>query len=233
MRVKLVRPIPIGFVRGEPIFPFRGADSGAGDGDGGDGNASDQDEDDGDNGADDDDKPDADSGQDSSVIRKMRRDLRKAQRELIAAKKLVDEKNLADKSEVERSVAERDAATVRADNAEGQLRDALIKLEVLAVSGRKKYDWNDLEDVLNDRKLLEAIDYSDGEIDGVEDALKDLARRKPHFLRAKKSDSDGDDAGAQSGRTGAKFNGTKDSKDRQVDRDRLLKQYPMLQHMVE
>lgn len=230
---------PIGYVNGEPIFPHRGADNA---GDGGDGE-SDQDTDDED-GSDDDDsegekegKPAAkgnQSNRNSSVLRQIRRDLRTAKRENEQLKAAQRAAELKDKTEVERTAAERDDAVAKLKNLEPELNSLRTKLAVITVSAQKKYDWADIEDVLNDRQMQGLEIDDDGEVSGIEEALKDLAKRKPHFLKKPAANNGGNGSdGDGTRRTGANFNAGANNNDRGADRARLEGKYGVLRHMSQ
>jgi len=243
---------PIGVVEGQPIYPLRGAESDADDGgeENAEGNDSSEDDEDSDDSEEDEDKKSSkdsgkrrQSGQRNSEFALMRRELNALKREKAANEKKERDRELADKPEIERLSAEKEDTVKERDGLRERHNEAIIELEIIKVSSRgKKYDWNDIEDVLNDRSVRRAIEINeDGDISGVEDALKDLAKRKPHFL-ASKSDKDSDDKaksngkastnGAGTGKTGAAV-GNGSTGDRTSDRASLEKKYPTLAHMIE
>lgn len=231
---------PIGFVSGTPVYPLRGSDSGDNTGDDGDAE-SDGDSDDNDDEEDDSEKDGkpapAAKGKDeeTALVRTLRKQVRSNEQKIRAFERAKREAELAGKSEVERTSAERDDAAKRAERAETALRSASLKLEIIMESNKGGYAWIDLEDVLGDRKLLDAIEIDDdGEVSGVTEALKDLKKRKPHFLRAAKSEEDnGESKNGKSGKTGANFNGGANNNDRGADRQRLESKWPLLAHMQQ
>lgn len=242
---------PIGVVDGQPIYPLRGAENDA-DG-GGEENADDTDSSEDDEESDDSEEDESKSSKDSGRTRQsgkrngefatMRRELNALKREKAAQEKKERDRELADKPEIERLSAEKEDAAKERDGLRERHNEAIVELEIIKVSSRgKKYDWNDIEDVLNDRSVRKAIEINDdGDISGVEDALKDLAKRKPHFL-ASKSDKDEDDKGKSNGKASTKDAGTGktgaavgngSTGDRTSDRASLEKKYPTLAHMIE
>lgn len=60
----------------------------------------------------------------------------------------------------------------------------------IAILENSKYQWNDPADVavMIDRENIK-IDPTKGTIDGIEDALKDLAKRKPYMLKPSEDNS--------------------------------------------
>lgn len=234
---------PIGEINGQPLYPLHGAeDDDAGSGGEDDADDSEEDEDDSDESDKDDDDSDKGKSRKRQATNKntayaaMRRELNALKREKNAADKAAREAALKEKPEIERLTAEKEDLAKERERLLTQHSEAVIKLEIIEKS-LKKYDWADIEDVLNDKKVRTAIEIDDdGEISGVEEALKDLAKRKPHFL-ASKSDKDTGDKGktngkAATGKTGENV-GNGSTGDRSSDRDRLIKSYPTLGHMVE
>ena len=244
---RLAALMPIGEINGKPIYPICGAEGSEEDSD------SDQDSDEDENSEEDNDGDEEDSDskakerkatpkrQDRSgtYINSLKKDLRTARKELAGMRDEKRRAELADKSEVERVTAELDDAQKELADVRPKYQELLKKVEIITVSGQLNLSWNDIEDVLGDRKLNAAIEIDDdGEISGVDDALKDLAKRKPHFLAKpdEGDESDEDKAGnANKTKTGASFNGSKGKqKDRQADRDALVKKYGgVLGNMVE
>jgi len=248
-RNRLMDLDPIGVVNGRAIFPLRGAE------DDNEGEESESEEDEDDDADDDKDEDDSKAGQakktrrpqddsgDSSVIRTMRKELRALKKYKADNEKAARDKSLADKPELERLTTERDDATKELEKLRTAHRENSIELAIIRASNsaRSKYDWADIEDVLNDRNLRNAIEIDeDGEVSGVEEALKDLAKRKPHFLSkpsnedekdkggkgGKPPNSGGNGAGRSGGQPGSGGNGN-----RGPDREALAKKYPILNRL--
>jgi hypothetical protein len=239
---------PIGEVAGHQIYPLFGAEEDGNDNQGeddgdqeGDGDESEEDREDGEDESGKDKSKSRQrkqsGGDDSSVIRALRAELRNAKKTINAFKDDKKKADLADASDVEKARAELAEANEKLEKLHPRFQDTLVELEIIKTSSQLKLNWNDIEDVLNDRKLRSAIDIDDdGEITGVEEALKELKKRKPHFLAVKSEDSE-EDSGESKQRktsTGASFNGSKTKKDdRTADRSRLMNKYPVLQRMQE
>lgn len=252
-RKRLMGITPIGIVNGRPVFPLLGAEDDEPPADGGEGEGSEEDDEDEDEDEDEDKsgkdgdkkprRPRRDSG-DSSVIRNMRKELRTLKREKAEREKAERDKTLADKPEIERLTVERDDAVKELEKLRKSHQEASVELAIIRASqsARSKYNWADIEDVLNDRKLRQAIEIDDdGEISGVEEALKDLAKRKPHFL-ASSSDGEGSGDGKQSSngkkQGGGNGNGKSGSNpggggngDQAARRAELEKKYPVISRM--
>lgn len=241
--------IAIGHVHGRPVYPVYGADN---DGDDNDSSGTDDTggkDDDDDGSSEEDDDPDDDKDDTNKGKRKdraahnstnaMRRELGKLRKAAAEREKADREAELKTKSDVDRAVAEREDLQKKIDDLQPKYQNVLTELEIIKASGRLKLVWNDLEDVLSDKTLRKAIETNeDGELEGVDEALKDLAKRKKHFLASKKDDSDEDSGrnnnGKPRGSTGANVgNGGGKKDNRTADRERLEKSYPALARLTE
>lgn len=253
-RQRLSGLTPLGVVAGRPVFPIHCAedDDPAGDSDDDTGNGGDDDPD-----SDDDDSDDEDDdakakdrqrrrstrgrGSDYNQIRRERNALLKDKREREERERQAD---LAKKSEVDRLTIERDDATKERDSLREQLSSATVELEIIKASQQKKYNWIDIEDVLGDKALRSVIEIgADGVIEGVAEALKDLAKRKPHYLAAKPDDNDsgsgkGSGSNGGNGTKGANGKsggnpGTGDNGNLTANRDRLNQLYPAIARLPQ
>lgn len=245
---------PLGIVDGLPVFPIRCAEddnSADSSGDDTDDDAQDVDDDDHD---DDDDSDDNAKDDDknkrrrprnarTSEFNRIKRENARLAREARERQAKDREAELANKSEVERAAAERDDAVKERDELRTRMSSVAVELEIIKASNGK-FSWVDLEDVLNDRTLRSSIEVGDdGEITGVKEALRDLAKRKPHYLA--KSDQDdgkngngrasngtnGTGTGASnsgSGKSGGQPNSGSNGNNLAADRERLNMVYPAL-----
>jgi hypothetical protein len=249
-RQRLVGLSPIGIVNGREVFPIAGAeddDDSATPGDEPDENDDDDDDDDSDD--DKDDKPAARSKRSvrnsrTSEFNRLKRERNALLREKQEREKAAREAALKEKPEIERAKAERDDATKERDELRERLSSASVELEIIKYS-RNKYDWADIEDVLNDRTVRKAIEIGeDGEITGVSEALKDLAKRKPHFLvkPSEEDDKNGkNDNGRKTAATSASNGngksggnpGSGNGDNLAVDRERLNAAYPALARLPQ
>lgn len=251
-RQRLVGLSPIGIVNGREVFPIAGAeddDDSTASGDDADDDQDDDDDDSKDDDADDSAKDDdkaksrrSRTNSRSSDFNRLKRERNQLLREKSEREKAEREAALKEKPEIERAKAERDDAVGERDKLREQVADMSVQLEIIK-SSRKKFDWNDIEDVLNDRTVRKAIEIGeDGEVTGVTEALKDLAKRKPHFL-AKSSEEDGKNGKNDNGRqaTGAGNGngksggnpGSGNGDNRAVDRERLNAAYPALARLPQ
>jgi hypothetical protein len=94
----------------------------------------------------------------------------------------------ADKSELE--IAKRDLEELQAKTKghDETLNNLRIENAFLKLSG---YNWHDPDDALEYlRKTGEVTIDDDGTVDGLEQAVKDLAKKKPYLLKAKEDEED-------------------------------------------
>jgi hypothetical protein len=243
------RPL-LGVVNGQPVYRIAGAeddDNQLDPADTGDEENDDEDDEDSD---DTEDKDNRDkkprrrsaSSRAHSESRALRRELNQLKREKSEREQKDREAELANKSEVERTTVERDDARSERDRLKETVRQQSIELAIIRAS-HSKYEWADIEDVLNDRTLRGAIEMDeDGEITGVKEALKDLAKRKPHFLVKKsegedegtKGNGSGPSGGNGSGRSGGNpTGGGQGNGNAQADRQRLVQMYPALAQLPQ
>lgn len=146
-----------------------------------------------------------------------------ADKKATALQKAADERELAEKTEIEQERTKAEKATSALD----KLKDGFLKTKLDAAIEKAAKDFTDPEDVLNgvDRKLIEfeqdEDDPSEVTIDlkTVERAVKALATKKPHWLKTGTDDGEA---------TGGKFgNGQGQGKKKSTD-DQLRDAYPAL-----
>jgi len=248
-RKRLISLSPIGVVEGREIFPIRGAEEDT-TGNSEDTGSEDDEETDDEETEEDDDEEDEKEPKNKrdrrgkkpadAAFAAMQREIRTLKREKAAREKKDREAELAGKSEVDRVTAERDDVKQELENLRSKYSSTVVELEIIKAS-HGKFKWADFEDVLNDKKLRTAIEIDDdGEISGVADALKDLAKRKPHFLSKSTEDDDkgkGDKSrntnnGSSSGKTGGQPGNGGGSGDREADRQALATKYPALSPLI-
>lgn len=133
-----------------------------------------------------------------------------------------------DKSELEKLQSDYEVLKKKHDSLLGATSTSNMELEALKASPSLKLDWRDLEDVLGWLGRQESVTVEDdGSVKGVKEALKTLAKAKPHWL---KSDEDNTGGGTGTGATGANVggggNGTKSKK--AEARSQLENKYPAL-----
>lgn len=168
---------------------------------------------------------DKDSGNEGlkSALKKERTERRRLDKELKAALKFKEEAESKDKTETDKAKDEATKASARADRLTTRLREQAVDTEIIKAGTKLKF--RDLDDALKliNREDIEIDqdedDPSDITVDvkSVEDALKALAKNKPHLLVAEGSTE----------RSGSKFAGGKKSQD-ELDEDALRGKYPAL-----
>ncbi len=92
------------------------------------------------------------------------------------------ERTAAQLSEVEKAKKLAADAEVKAQAAEERLRTAMVRNAVVVAAS--KLNFYDPEDAFRLADLGEAQVGEDGKVTGVEDALKTLAKAKPHLVKA-------------------------------------------------
>lgn len=186
---------------------------------------SDDDDDDDDSGDDKGEKGDKDSGNEGlkSALRKERQERRRLDKELKAALKFKEDAESKDKTETDKAKDSEAKATAKAEKLATKLRTNAVDTEIIKLGTKLKF--RDLDDALKlvNRDDIEIDqdeeDPSDITIDSktVEQALKDLAKAKPHLLVAEGSTE----------RSGSKFAGGKKSQD-ELDDEAIKAKYPAL-----
>lgn len=113
-----------------------------------------------------------------------------------------------------------------------QLERAAVRT---AIVNNDDFKWHDVDDVYSKLDMEDIdIDPDTGEVDGLEQQLKSLAKKKPYLLRESDASGGDDGAGVRPGSTGhnPRGNGAR-SKGRQetaaAQREKLIKKYPSLQ----
>lgn len=219
---------------GTHVYPICGADEGPEEdstGDGGDGTGEESEED----GGEEESEEDSKDPKVSKTIRKLKDEQaqrrianKKLQQDLEAATEELRKLKLKDASEVEQLKSELEVATKKLAALDSKHKDALIEREALRVSPKLKLAWRDNDDVLGWLARAEGVSVTDdGEITGVEDALKELAKKKPHWLSESEKDGKKQDR-KPTGPTGASFNGNGNDRSKDTSRQALEKKYPAL-----
>jgi hypothetical protein len=90
-------------------------------------------------------------------------------------------------------------------------------------------EWVDVDDALKLVNLSDVDVDDDGNIDrrDLRLAMKDLAKRKPHLVKAKKTD-DGNDGENDDKSSGSRMNGRRRGQRTGVDREASAKRFPVL-----
>lgn len=186
-----------------------------------------EDDDDDDDGDDDKGKGSKDEGNDGlkSALRKERQSRRALEKELKTLKSKQQEADDKDKSESEKAKEAAAQSKAKAEKLAKKLRDTAVDNAIIKLSGKLKF--RDIDDALRliDRDDLEIDqdedDPADIQIDekSVEEALKALAKKKPHLI--------GSGEGEGGDKSGSKFNGGKKTQ-QDADDEALYQRYPAL-----
>lgn len=162
-----------------------------------------------------------------SALQKERKDRREAQRELRKVRRAQEEQqqNKDDQaSEADVARAETAKERTKSERLATRLRDTAVDNLILKYSGDQ---FADLDDVLKliDRELIDVDQDEDDpadvsvDEDSVKDAVKKLAKSKPHLLKV---------VGEGGERTGSEFGGRKKGSDDALSEETLMARYPAL-----
>ena len=209
---------------GAPVYRLAGAD---GQEDGDTEEDEEEDEEEGDDSGDTGEKT-ADSETVSKAdFEKLKARMRAADKRAGAAENKLRELQDAGKPEAEKAAKELEELRAAHQQATEALNTARLENAVLKDT---TFQWNDPEDVVEHalralRKGDLEID-EDGDVEGVGQWLKDLAKRKPHFVKPAASEGDSEDDAA--GPTGGNVGSGKKKGRAKVDEAALLKKFPAL-----
>jgi hypothetical protein len=220
-------------LKGRPVWPVMGAsDDDGGDSDGNDDGDADQDSSTGDDSGKDDQsssKKDDDAKKEPTEEAKLREKLRLADQNRVKAEKELQKLKDKDLSELEK--AKKDLAEKeKVDAAREEKAKALARENAfLKASQRAKVQWEDPE-LAQQAAKLEALEIDDdGQIDGIDAAIKKLIKDKP-FLVAKSKDDDGEEEDKTKGPSGSAVGGgrKKTKADGKLSEEDLRKRFSAL-----
>lgn len=227
-----IEPIAV-LENGIPIYPIMGSEDdpqeeGNGDDDEGDSDDEDGDEDESDK---DEDKKPKRRPKSKETPEQMKRRLNREAKEHREAREAAEARlrEIEDKDKSELEIIKRDFEEYKSkhESSEQRINDLLIENAFLKLD-REKYNWHDPDDVI-DKIRKDVTITEDGEVDGLDDAVKALAKSKPYLLKKKTEDGDeGDDKGKGKrpprGPSGASLGGPKSPKgDQKAQREADLK----------
>lgn len=229
---------------GIPVYPILGAEQDGGEGgegaggDGGDGSGKEGEDDKGSEKDGDADGRNAKSDEDSKEVRRLKDEnaerrvaAKDAAKRAEAAEEELRQLKNKDKSELEKLQSDHDVLQGKYDKLLAKHQETIISAEALRLSPKLKLAWRDVDDVLGSLARNSEVTVSDeGDISGVEEALKKLAKAKPHWLAASEKDDDkGKDKNNGNNGTASGGNvGTPKGSDRDGSRSALEKKYPSL-----
>lgn len=190
--------------------------------------------------SDDDDEDDLDGIEDPNLrrIAELSRESARRRREKNQEKKRADElqaelDQIKNKGKDENETVQNEMKALREQNdkLQAQLQRQAVRT---AIVNNDSYKWHDVDDVYSKLDMEDIdIDPDTGDVDGLEQQLKTLAKKKPYLLRESKASGDNGDAGVRPGSTGQnpRVSGAR-SKGRQetaaTQRENLLKKYKSL-----
>lgn len=208
---------------------------------GGSGGSDDEDEDDsssdGDNEDEDDDDDESDDKEEDAAksrreerYRKQRNDARARMRQM---EEEISKLKGKDKEDVEQIKEERDKFLERAEKAEEELSGQLVRLSVLESMGKHNFNPKRTKAIVRevlsgDHGEIEIDD--DGEVDGVEEALKSVASEYDEWILSD-NQANGDGSSSESSTktgTSGKPTNKKKAGGQKLDREFLAKKYPAL-----
>jgi hypothetical protein len=223
---------PVGFRKnGRPIWPIMGAapgDDEGGDDEGGDDESGD-DEGGDDEGSDDEGSDDDDDDAEKERKRKakankdterQRRINKKLQDDLDAANKRLKEVDDKDKDEVTRLTEAATEANEKLEKAEARAQELALHNAFLSDNS---ITWHDPQTALALVDLSDVEIDEDGEVEGLEEALKDLAKKKPFLVKTTSDDDDEDEDPKKRTSTGQPPKKRKTVNDK--DRQKLIDKY--------
>lgn len=189
---KLIQDIrPLEFLEnGTPLYPICGAEDDVNPDDEGDPENENEDEDDP---SDEDDppkpKPKAKPKEtDAQKIRRLNAENKKRREDLEAAQKVIRDAEDKDKSELELAKRDLEEFRLKHEGSDQTIADLRIENAFLKLD-RDKYNWHDPDDVIEKiRKDLEISE--DGTVEGLEEAVKALAKAKPYLLKSGEDDGE-------------------------------------------
>lgn len=224
---------------GTPIYPIMGSEDDpqeGGDGDDDEEDSEDEDGDEDESGKDKDEKPKR-RPKSKETPEQMKRRLNREAKEHREAREAAEAKlrEIEDKDKSELEIAKRDLAELQEkfDKVPETMNNLRIENAFLRLD-RDKYNWHDPSDALD--RILKDPDVTlneDGSVEGLEDAVKALAKSKPYLLKKKDADDgEEEDKGKRRpprGPSGASLGGPKSPKgDQKAQRaDELKKKYKL------
>lgn len=127
--------------------------------------------------------------------------------------KSIEEKDM---SELEKTKSQLKTATDEREGLADQLKKVLIEN---AFHRDNKYSWHDVSDAISALDMSGVEITDDGKVTGMSDAIKDVAKRKPHFVKTENPPP---------AATGANNGQRKGEKGESSDRNALLQRFPAL-----
>lgn len=147
-----------------------------------------------------------------------------ADRAKTTAEKALREREQKDMSEVDRLKAQLEDATSRADGSDDRLKAMIIEN---AFHRDNTVTWHDVSDAIAALDLSGVEVGEDGKVKGMAAAIKDVAKRKPHYVKTS-SDKDEGEGTTQPAANGASNGRRKGEKGETFDRQKMVNRFPAL-----
>jgi hypothetical protein len=157
-----------------------------------------------------------------SELDKVKARMQAADKAKSAAEAKLREIETAKLGDLEKAKLQVDELTKRAEVAEKALKDTQIEN---AFHRSNKFDFHDVADAIAALDLSGVDIDEDGKVTGMESAIKDVVKRKPHFVKSQKENASNGAPAAN----GA-LNGTRkgDNQQNAANRAALAKRFPVL-----
>lgn len=146
--------------------------------------------------------------------------MKAADRRATAAEHKLREKEQAEMSELDRTKVMLEEAQKARDEADARYKSMVIEN---AFHRENKYSWHDVADAIAALDLSGVEVGEDGKVTGMAEAIKQVAKKKPHYVRSKE-EGDGATPPAANGATNGKRKGEGEAPDRKT----LVARFPAL-----
>lgn len=144
-----------------------------------------------------------------------------ADRAKTAAEQKLRDKEQAEMGELDRTKAQLEEQKNRADEAEQKLKAMVIENAFHRVN---KFSWHDVSDAIAALDLSGVEVAEDGKVTGMEKAIQDVTKRKPHYVKSKE-EGDGDAPPAANSANNGRRKGDQNES---FDRKTMVARFPAL-----
>lgn len=168
-----------------------------------------------------------------SALQKERDEKKALEKELKTFRKAKDDKDLAEKSEIEQATTKAQRAEEKATKLAAGFRNSAVRTAVLEAAGKAKF--RDPSDALRP-EVIDAIGVEQDEDDptkvtidqaSVTNAIKALAAAKKHYIA-----SPNEGVGQQRTKSGSSFGGSGKDTNRSAEQQALVNRYPALRSRI-
>lgn len=142
-----------------------------------------------------------------------------------AAEQKLRDKEQAEMSELDRAKAQLETEKARADEAVEKLKAMVIEN---AFHRDNKFSWHDVGDAIAALDLTGVEVSDDGKVSGMAAAIKDVAKRKPHYVKSKEEKEDQGEGEGPPAANGASNGKRKGASGETPDVKKLVARFPAL-----